>query len=240
MNKNSTILNDLYDTGFKIYQNDEYFKFSLDSLLLAKFVKPDYKDKKILDLCTGNAPIPIILSSNNNFEITGIEMQKEIYHLASESIKINNIKNVNIINDDVKNLKNYFPGNNFDIITCNPPYFKVEKESLLNKNEIKSIARHEITIDLEKIIKISSKLLNDQGILGLVHRPSRLIEIVNLCEKYSLEIKKIQFVYPRINEEANIVLIEAIKNGKSQLKVLEPIITYDGLEYTNQIKKYFE
>ena len=77
MNKNSTILNDLYDTGFKIYQNDEYFKFSLDSLLLAKFVKPDYKDKKILDLCTGNAPIPIILSSNNNFEITGIEMQKE-------------------------------------------------------------------------------------------------------------------------------------------------------------------
>lgn len=92
MNKNSTILNDLYDTGFKIYQNDEYFKFSLDSLLLAKFVKPDYKDKKILDLCTGNAPIPIILSSNNNFEITGIEIQKEIYHLASESIKINNIK----------------------------------------------------------------------------------------------------------------------------------------------------
>ena len=110
----------------------------------------------------------------------------------------------------------------------------------MNENQAKSIARHEITIDLETIIKISSKLLNDQGIFGLVHRPSRLIEIVNLCEKYSLEIKKIQFVYPRINEEANIVLIEAIKNGKSQLKVLEPIITYDGLEYTNQIKKYFE
>ena len=165
-------------------------------------------------------------------------LQKNIADLAEESVKINGLDDqIKIINADIKT---YQTEEKFDLITCNPPYFKVTSLKNLNENQAKSIARHEITIDLETIIKISSKLLNDQGIFGLVHRPSRLIEIVNLCEKYSLEIKKIQFVYPRINEEANIVLIEAIKNGKSQLKVLEPIITSDGLEYTNQIKKYFE
>ena len=225
MNKNSTILNDLYDTGFKIYQNDEYFKFSLDSLLLAKFVKPDYKDKKILDLCTGNAPIPIILSSNNNFEITGIEMQKEIYHLASESIKINNIKNVNIINDDVKNLKNYFPGNNFDIITCNPPYFKVEKESLLNKNEIKSIARHEIYITLEEIIKTSYAMLKDKGKLYIIHRTDRMIELINLLTKYKLGIKRLQIMYPNEHSKGSMLIIEAKKNCKHDVKILSPIFT---------------
>ena len=116
-------------------------------------------------------------------------MQKEIYHLASESIKINNIKNVNIINDDLKNLKNYFPGNNFDIITCNPPYFKVEKESLLNKNEIKSIARHEIYITLEEIIKTSYAMLKDKGKLYIIHRTDRMIELINLLTKYKFGIK---------------------------------------------------
>ena len=191
MNKNSTILNDLYDTGFKIYQNDEYFKFSLDSLLLAKFVKPDYKDKKILDLCTGNAPIPIILSSNNNFEITGIEMQKEIYHLASESIKIN----------------------------------KMKKESLLNKNEIKSIARHEIYITLEEIIKTSYAMLKDKGKLYIIHRTDRMIELINLLTKYKLGIKRLQIIYPNEHSNGSMIIIEAKKNCKHDVKILSPIFT---------------
>lgn len=179
MNKNSTILNDLYDTGFKIYQNDEYFKFSLDSLLLAKFVKPDYKDKKILDLCTGNAPIPIILSSNNNF----------------------------------------------DIITCNPPYFKVEKESLLNKNEIKSIARHEIYITLEEIIKSSYAMLKDKGKLYIIHRTDRMIELINLLTKYKFGIKRLQIIYPNEHSNGSMIIIEAKKNCKHDVKILSPIFT---------------
>lgn len=224
------VLNDLLKyQNLKIYQDPECFVFSLDSILLPNFVTIRKNTKRILDICTGTAPKALI---------TGVEIQKNIADLAEESVKINGLDDqIKIINADIKT---YQTEEKFDLITCNPPYFKVTSLKNLNENQAKSIARHEITIDLETIIKISSKLLNDQGIFGLVHRPSRLIEIVNLCEKYNLEIKKIQFVYPRINEEANIVLIEAIKNGKSQLKVLEPIITYDGLEYTNQIKKYFE
>jgi len=222
---NNAVLNDLYDTGFKIYQNDDYFKFSLDSLLLAKFVKPDYKDKKILDLCTGNAPIPILLSTNNNVEITGIEIQKEIYKLACESVKINNLKNVNIINDDLKNLKNYFPGNNFDIITCNPPYFKVEKNSLVNNNTIKSIARHEILITLEEIINISYKMLKDKGKLYMVHRTDRLIELINLLTKYKFGIKRLQIIYPNESSNGSMILIEAKKDCKLDVKIMPPIFT---------------
>ena len=222
---NNAVLNDLYDTGFKIYQNDDYFKFSLDSLLLAKFVKPDYKDQKILDLCTGNAPIPILLSTNNNVEITGIEIQKEIYKLACESVKINNLKNVNIINDDLKNLKNYFPGNNFDIITCNPPYFKVEKNSLVNNNTIKSIARHEILITLEEIINISYKMLKDKGKLYMVHRTDRLIELINLLTKYKFGIKRLQIIYPNESSNGSMILIEAKKDCKHDVKIMPPIFT---------------
>lgn len=233
------VLNDLLKyQNLKIYQDPECFVFSLDSILLPNFVTIRKNTKRILDICTGTAPIPLILSRKTKASIIGVEIQKNIADLAEESVKINGLDDqIKIINADIKT---YQTEEKFDLITCNPPYFKVTSLKNLNENQAKSIARHEITIDLETIIKISSKLLNDQGIFGLVHRPSRLIEIVNLCEKYSLEIKKIQFVYPRINEGANVVLIEAIKNGKSQLKVLEPIITYDGLEYTNQIKKYFE
>ena len=152
-------------------------------------------------------------------------MQKEIYHLASESIKINNIKNVNIINDDVKNLKNYFPGNNFDIITCNPPYFKVEKESLLNKNEIKSIARHEIYITLEEIIKTSYAMLKDKGKLYIIHRTDRMIELINLLTKYKLGIKRLQIIYPNEHSKGSMIIIEAKKNCKHDVKILSPIFT---------------
>ena len=191
---NNSELNDLYDTGFKIYQSKDYFKFSLDSLLLANFVEFNFTDTLVLDLCTGNAPVPIILSENKKIKIYGFELQKEIYELAVKSIKVNQIDNVEIINDDVKNSLNYFPGNNFDIVTCNPPYFKYTKNSIINENEIKSIARHEIKITLEDIIKIATKQLKAKGKFYIVHRSDRLIEIINYLNKYNFGIKKLQFV----------------------------------------------
>lgn len=222
---NKEFLNDLYDTGFKIYQNNNYFKFSLDSLLLAKFVNIDYKDKKILDMCTGNAPIPIMLSLHKQVDITGIEIQKEIYDLACKSVAVNNIKNVNLINNDLKNIKNYFPGNNFDIITCNPPYFKLEKQSVLNDNRIKSIARHEILITLEECIKISYNMLRDKGKLYLVHRNDRMIEIIKLLDKYKFGIKRIQIIYANEKSNGSMLLIEAKKNCKHDIKIMPPIFS---------------
>lgn len=221
---NNSELNDLYDTGFKIYQSKDYFKFSLDSLLLANFVEFNFTDKLVLDLCTGNAPVPIILSENKKIKIYGFELQKEIYELAVKSIKVNQIDNVEIINDDVKNSLNYFPGNNFDIVTCNPPYFKYTKNSIINENEIKSIARHEIKITLEDIIKIATKQLKAKGKFYIVHRSDRLIEIINCLNKYNFGIKKLQFVYSSIDANSSMVLIEAKKDCKNDVKVLKPII----------------
>ena len=221
---NNCELNDLYDTGFKIYQSKDYFKFSLDSLLLANFVEFNFTDKLVLDLCTGNAPVPIILSENKKIKIYGFELQKEIYELAVKSIKVNQIDNVEIINDDVKNSLNYFPGNNFDIVTCNPPYFKYTKNSIINENEIKSIARHEIKITLEDIIKIATKQLKAKGKFYIVHRSDRLIETINYLNKYNFGIKKLQFVYSSIDANSSMVLIEAKKDCKNDVKVLKPII----------------
>lgn len=221
---NNSELNDLYDTGFKIYQSKDYFKFSLDSILLANFVEFNFTDKLVLDLCTGNAPVPIILSENKKIKIYGFELQKEIYELAVKSIKVNQIDNVEIINDDVKNSLNYFPGNNFDIVTCNPPYFKYTKNSIINENEIKSIARHEIKITLEDIIKIATKQLKAKGKFYIVHRSDRLIEIINCLNKYNFGIKKLQFVYSSIDANSSMVLIEAKKDCKNDVKVLKPII----------------
>lgn len=221
---NNCELNDLYDTGFKIYQSKDYFKFSLDSLLLANFVEFNFTDKLVLDLCTGNAPVPIILSENKKIKIYGFELQKEIHELAVKSIKVNQIDNVEIINDDVKNSLNYFPGNNFDIVTCNPPYFKYTKNSIINENEIKSIARHEIKITLEDIIKIATKQLKVKGKFYIVHRSDRLIEIINYLNKYNFGIKKLQFVYSSFDANSSMVLIEAKKYCKNDVKVLKPII----------------
>ena len=182
------VVNDLLDYGYKIVQNPSFFKFSLDSILLADFVNINYTDKKLLDLCTGNAPLPIILSKKIS-SISCVAIQNEVYNLAKESININNITNISLINDDIKNWQNYFSPSTFDIITCNPPYFKYNETSNINDNIIKSIARHEIKITLEEIIEISSKLLKPKGKLNIVYRPDRFIELVNYLKKYNFGIK---------------------------------------------------
>src|SRR5574344_178350 len=223
MVKNS--ITDLYDYGYKIVQNDDYFKMSLDSIVLADFIKIDYTDKNIIDLCSGNCPIPIIPSSNKKLNISAMEIQPEIYELGMESININNIHNIKYINDDIKNIKNYFPGNNFDIVCCNPPYFKYDKESIINKNSIKSIARHEISIDIESIIRIASEMLNDKGKLYLVFRTERMIELIDLLKKFRFGIKRMQFVYNSLEDNCSMFLMEAKKNAKDNIKVMQPLLT---------------
>ena len=236
------VINDLLDyNGMKIVQDNDFFNFSLDSVLLPNFVTITKKTKKILDLGTGNAPIPMILSTRTNAEIYGIEIQKEIYQLAKESLAINGLeKRINLINDDMKNLKNYFPLNSFDLILSNPPYFKLNEKS--NKNDIpqKTIARHEEKITLKEIIELAKKFLDNNGRFALIHRTDRLIEIIELLRKNNIEPKKIQLIYPKNNTESNMVLIEGRKNGNSGLKILPPIIVHnENGEYTQTIKKIF-
>lgn len=217
-------INDLYDYGYKIVQKSDYFKFSLDSMLLANFVNINMSDSKLLDFCTGNCPIPIILS-NSIKNIVAFEVQKEIYELGDESLKLNNINNVKLINDDIKNIGNYYEEGYFDIITCNPPYFKVIDSSRINDNNVKAIARHEILIKLEDIVYLAYKFLRDKGKLYIVYRPDRLMELLKLFDKYKFGVKKLQCCYNNSESLSSMILIEAMKNGQDDLKILAPLYT---------------
>lgn len=235
------VINDLvgYD-NLKIVQNSNYFNFSLESVMIPRFCVLK-NNMKIIDFCTGNAPIPMILSTLTDSNIIGVELQKEIYNLAVQSVKINNLEDrITLLNMNVLDIFNVYETDSFDLITCNPPYFRVNEFSNLNNNMIKSIARHEIEIKLEDICRISKKLLKNNGSLVLVHRTDRLSEIINMLLKYNLQPKRIRFLYPKELENSNLVLIDARKNGNTGLKVLPPLICHnmDG-SYTKEVLDMF-
>lgn len=232
------LLNDLYDyTGFKIYQYEEGFKFSLDSILLAEMVYFHKKDQNILDLCTGNAVIPLVLSSKTSLPIVGVELQKPIYDLARDSVLLNGKETqIKLINDSIKHLSTYFPGNNFDIITCNPPYFRYHNDNFLNHEKIKQIARHEVEIKLDEIISIASLFLKDKGYFYMVHIPERLQEIMVLLEQNHLRIKDLCFVYPKRDERAALILFRAMKRANMGMKVHSPIYLDEVSTYQDIFK----
>jgi len=191
-----------------------------------------------LDIGTGNAPIPLILTNRTNAKITGVEIQKESYELALESVEINKLENqIEIINDDINNFYKKCVSDSFDIITCNPPFFK---NVITNDSNYKLLARHEKTLNLEQILIIAKKLLKNNGVIALVNRPERMIDIITEMKNNNIEPKKIQLVYPFKGKNANILLIEGSKNGKPGLKILPPLFAHnnDG-SYTEEIKKFF-
>ncbi len=225
----------------KIIQDNECFCFSLDSVLLPNFVTINKSCSNILDIGCGNAPIPLILTKRTSAKITGVEIQKNIFELAKESVKINKLENqINIINDDINNFYLNQETDIFDVITCNPPYFKLTEESNLNDSNFKTIARHEKTLTLDQIFKIAKKLLKNNGNIAIVNRPERLVEIIEIMKQNNIEPKKFQFVYPKKNKDSNILLIEGTKNGKPGIKILPPLYAHDeNGNYTNEITKYF-
>lgn len=235
------VINDLLGFNLKIVQDTDYFNFSLDSVLLYNFLNIK-KNMKIIDICSGNCPIPLMISKKVDSTIYAVEIQKEIYELGLESIKINKLEDkIKLLNMDAKDLCDKFETDTFDLITCNPPYFKYDNNSKKNKNDIKTIARHEIKITLEDIIKISRKLLKNNGSLVLVHRPERLPEIIRLMQDNNISPKRIQFIYPKSNSDCNMIIIEGTKNGNNSIKIVKPLIVHNQKgEYKKEIQKLFK
>ena len=224
--------------NLKLYQYEESFKFSLDSILLAEFAIIKKNDNKILDLCTGNGVIPTILAWKTNKKIIGIEIQKEIYDLAVLSLKENHLEDkIEYICDDAKNINKYFEEASFDVILANPPYFPYHSDYFVNKNDLKKVARHEIFIDLETILEIASKMLRSKGHFYLVHIPSRLDEILNIAHRYHLTAKEIQLIYSKEKTDATIVLINFMKDGKYGVKIREPININGAVTYQNIFRR---
>ena len=182
------------------------------------------------------------MSTKAKEKIIGIEVQKEIYDLAVESVKLNKLdKQIEIKNMDIKELLNDYKAESFNIVISNPPYFKKTEESILNENNIKAIARHEILINLDELILIASKLLKNRGSFYLVHRTERMPEIIEKLRKNKLEPKRIRFTFPKKDSESNLFLLEARKNSNSGVKVLSPLIVHDSnLNYTEEVLKKFK
>lgn len=219
------VRNDLFDyENLVIYQNPEKFKFSIDSILLAEYVEIRNDGQIIVDFCTGNAPIPLILSTKTKSKIYGIELQDSICNLANMSVSANGLKDqITIINDNLKSVLEYLLPESADIVTCNPPYFKYEPSSKVNDDFEKAIARHEIETNFEEIVIAANYVLKSKGSFYCIHRPERLEELIWLLNKYKFRIKSLSLIYNDFEKQAIAVVFKATKNGLTGLKVGKPI-----------------
>ena len=239
--KENERIDDLQLNNLKIIQRNDGFCFGIDSVLLSDFAKGIKKNSNVLDLGTGTGILGILLCEKTELKkITGIEVQTDIADMAKRSIKLNNLdEKFDIINDNIKNLDKILKIDSYDYIVTNPPYKKANSGKT-NENKVKLISRHEIEADLSDFIKMSFKLLKDRGTLYMVHRSERLVDIVSEMRKYKMEPKRIRFVYSNSMSESKLILIEAVKNGKSFLKIDKPLYVYkeDG-NYTDEILEIY-
>ncbi len=233
------VLNDILGyKNLKIYQDTDFFSFSLDSIILANYSTIRLRDKNIVDFCTGNGVVPIILSHRTKSNILGVEIQEKLCDLADKSIKINKLEDrVKIINSDIKIFSQEHL-NEFDLVLCNPPYFKNYDMSTKNLSYEKMVARHEVLLNLNDLVACAKKVLKDNGTFSLVHRTDRLMEILECFKKNNIEPKRVKFIYNNINSSSTLVLIEGQKVGKVGMIVDKPLIMYnlDG-SMTEEYKK---
>ncbi|WP_273125214.1 tRNA1(Val) (adenine(37)-N6)-methyltransferase [Metabacillus sp. HB246100] len=222
----------------RIIQSPTVFSFSLDAVLLSRFAYMPIRKGKVIDLCTGNGIVPLILSTRTHVKITGVEIQERLYEMAKRSVQYNHLEEqIELIHGDLKDMPKKFGNDKFDVVTCNPPYFTTPVKDKQNVNEHFAIARHEILCSLEEVILACSELVKHGGKVSLVHRPGRFVDIVTLMRKYGIEPKRVQFVHPKLGKEANTLLIEGIKGGKADLKMLSPIYVYnEENEYSPEIR----
>ena len=224
--KENERIDDLQRNGYKIIQDPARFCFGMDAVLLSGFSRAKAGDN-VLDLCTGTGIIPILMEAKTEAKkFTALEIQEESADMARRSVLLNHLEEkIEIVTGDVKEADTLFKAASFDVITCNPPYM-TGQHGLQNKDEAKTIARHEVLCTLEDVIRVTSKLLKPGGNFFMVHRPFRLSEIMVLLHQYKLEPKRMQLIYPYVDKEPNMVLIEANRGGKPRLTVEKPLIVY--------------
>lgn len=229
-------IDDLQRNGYQLIQNPSLFCFGMDAVLLSTFATAA-SGQKVLDLGTGNGVIPILMEAKNpGAYFTGLEIQALSFELADRNVKLNKLESkINMVQGDIKEASRIFGEASFNVVTTNPPYMN-ENHGIVNPESAKAIARHELLCCLEDIICEAARCLKVKGHFFMVHRPQRLVAIINTMVKYHLEPKRIQMVHPYADKDANMVLIEAVKCGRPQLQTEPPLIVYnkDG-SYTEQL-----
>lgn len=231
-------IDQLYSQDVRIIQSPEVFSFSLDAVLLADFVMPSQKSaNQIIDLCAGNGAISLFLHAKLAGHFTQVELQPRLADMAKRSVALNQLEQrYTVLNLDIKDIFTNLTKDSADIVVCNPPYFTDLPNSKKNPNQYLAIARHELTINLGGVLTAMSGLLKMNGRGYLVHRPDRLAEILQQATKYRLMPKRIRFIYPKPDREANMVLIEFIKDGRpGGIRIVPPlVVSTDENEYTQE------
>ena len=224
--KENERIDDLQRNGYRIIQNQEKFCFGMDAVLLSGFAKAK-AGSRLLDMGTGTGIIPILMEAKTQAaHLTGLEIQEESADMARRSVLLNGLEDkITIVTGDIKEAGSLFDAASFDVITCNPPYM-IGQHGLTNPDDAKAIARHEILCTLEDVISQAAGLLKPGGNFFMVHRPFRLAEIMVLLNRYKLEPKRMQLVYPFVDKEPNMVLIEANRGGRPRLSVEKPLVIY--------------
>lgn len=238
--KENERIDDLQRNGYKIIQNEKKFCFGMDAVLLSGYAKVK-EGERVLDIGTGTGIIPILLCAKSKGEhFTGIEIQEESAEMATRSVILNSLEDrISIIAGDIKDGEKYFRPEEFDVVVTNPPYMK-GTHGQKSEDSSRMIARHELTANLDEIVRQGSRALKVGGRLYMVHRPFRLVEIFSILTKYKLEPKRMQLVYPYVDKDPNMVLIEAVKGGKSRITVEKPLIVYQSKgKYTDEIYEIY-
>ena len=224
--KENERIDDLQRNGYRIIQNPDRFCFGMDAVLLAGFAVAK-EGSTVLDMGTGTGILPILMEARTKAaHLTGLEIQEESADMARRSVALNGLEDkITIVTGDIKEAGSLFDAASFDVITCNPPYM-IGQHGLVNPEDAKAIARHEILCTLEDVIGQAARLLRPGGNFFMVHRPFRLTDIIALLRQYRLEPTRMQFVYPFVDKEPNMVLVEANRGGKPRMKVEKPLIIY--------------
>ncbi|MBE5958815.1 MAG: tRNA1(Val) (adenine(37)-N6)-methyltransferase [Lachnospiraceae bacterium] len=234
--KDDERIDDLNRNGYRIIQNKNKFCFGMDAVLLSGFANAK-EGEKVLDLGTGTGIIPILMEAKTDAaKFCALEIQEESAEMARRSVSLNKLEDkIEIVTGDIKVASQIFGGATFDVVTTNPPYMN-DNHGLKNPDLPKAIARHEVLCNLEDVIREAAKVLKPGGRFYMVHRPHRLVEIINCMTKYKIEPKRIQFVHPYIDREANMVLIEGFRGGRPMMKLEKPLIVYEEPgKYTQEI-----
>lgn len=227
-------IDDLLTHDLRIIQSDEVFSFSLDAVLLARFCSMP-KRGQVLDLCSGNGVIPLLLSTRGRAQITGVEIQPRLADMARRSVQLNGLEEqIQIVEQDLRTYQYDVRPGTYDLITVNPPYLP-QSIGMRNQNEHVAIARFEIMCALEEVVAASARMVRSGGKVAVVHRASRLAELLTCLSNHRLEPKRMRLVHPRAGAEANMVLVEAMRDAAPDLKVLPPLFVYEGNQHCQEL-----
>jgi tRNA1Val (adenine37-N6)-methyltransferase len=234
--KENERVDDLQKCGYRIIQDRSRFCFGMDGVLLSGFADADAGDM-VLDLGTGTGIIPILMAAKTKADhFTGLEVQQDSVDMARRSVEMNGLEErITIAEGDIKEAEHLFNAASFDVVTVNPPYMS-EHHGLRNPEGAKAIARHELLCTLVDVVRAASRVLRPGGNFYMVHRPFRLAEIMAALQRFGLEPKRMRLVYPYVDKEPNMVLLEANKGGRPWLTVEKPLVVYEkkGV-YTQEI-----